>query len=244
MSDVRRTGISRRRLLRVAGTAAAGAAAWGRLPKAASAHDLRPNDPTYHFAEYEAIVNREVTIRQVFEWPNISNTLVFANVSNSLNGFQFSYDVPPGQIQIVVQAYASAIGAMYDDFIWQKYRFGEMLNVTDPTTKQPAVRNLWYASPNPAPASVPTDRSNAYYSDTSIQGLQRRGVLFLACHRTIHAHAGSLAADTTRNQANLTSDQIVDEIVAHLIPGALMIPAGVGELVRLQDKGYRLVVNG
>lgn len=179
----------------------------------------------------------------MFEWPNINNTLVFTNVRNALNGFQFSYDVPPGQIQVVVQAYASAISAMYDDFIWQKYRFGEFANITDPTTKQPAVRNIWLTSANPAPASVPTDRANPYYSDTSIQGLQRRGVLFLACHQTIHGHAGALAADTGRNMDKLSAAQILTEIATHLVPGALMIPAGVGELVRLQDKGYRLVVN-
>jgi hypothetical protein len=36
----------------------------------------------------------------------------------------------------------------------------------------------------------------------------------------------------------------VSEIQAHLIPQGLLIPAAVGELVRIQDKGYRMVVNG
>ncbi len=243
MSNVLPAGMSRRRLLSLAGAAAAGAVAWGRFPRPAAADDLRPTDPDYHFTEYEAIVNRDVKVRQLFEWPNINNTVLYPNVRNSLNGFQFSYDVPPGQIQVVVQAYASAIAAMYDDFIWQKYRFGEFASITDPTTKQPAVRNIWYHSANPAPASVPTDRANAYYSDTSIEGLQRRGVLFLACHQTILGQGGSVAADSTRNTDKLSADQIVAEIQAHLIPGALLVPAAVGELVRLQDKGYRLVVN-
>jgi hypothetical protein len=35
----------------------------------------------------------------------------------------------------------------------------------------------------------------------------------------------------------------VAEIEAHFIPGALLIPAAVGEVVRLQSKGYGLVVN-
>jgi hypothetical protein len=35
----------------------------------------------------------------------------------------------------------------------------------------------------------------------------------------------------------------VAELQQHLIPSGLLIPAAVGELVRLQDKGYRLVVN-
>jgi hypothetical protein len=46
-----------------------------------------------------------------------------------------------------------------------------------------------------------------------------------------------------QNPSSMTADQIVDEIQAHMIPGSLLIPAAVGELVRLQDKGYRLVVN-
>ena len=33
------------------------------------------------------------------------------------------------------------------------------------------------------------------------------------------------------------------EIQGHLIPNGILIPAAVGELVRLQDKGYRMVVN-
>ncbi len=45
------------------------------------------------------------------------------------------------------------------------------------------------------------------------------------------------------NPDNKTVDQILAEMMAHLVPNGLMIPAAVGELVRLQDKGYRLVVN-
>ena len=53
-----------------------------------------------------------------------------------------------------------------------------------------------------------------------------------------------MALDSTRNVGKLTVDQLASEIEAHLVPNALLIPAAVGELVRLQDKGYRLVVNG
>jgi hypothetical protein len=52
-----------------------------------------------------------------------------------------------------------------------------------------------------------------------------------------------LASETEANVDGLTVDEIVADIGAHLIPDALLIPAAVGELVFLQDKGYRLVVN-
>jgi hypothetical protein len=168
---------SRRTMITMLGGTVVGpAAAWG--------HDLRPGDPSYHFREYENIVNRNAQVKQVYQWPNIANAIIFANIRNGLNGFQFSYDVPADDIQVVVQAYSSANAATYDDFIWEKYRWGEALSVRDPQTNQPATRNIWYSTGVDyntfPPQRQPTDRNHAFFEDTSIEGLQRRGVLFLA----------------------------------------------------------------
>jgi hypothetical protein len=157
----------------------AGAAIFTRPAKESLAHDLHPGDTAYQFDDYERIVNRDVTVRMLFEWPNLNNAILYANVSNGLNGFQFSYDVPPDRIQVVVQASYTANLAMYDDSMWAKYRLGELFKVQDPTTNQPAIRNTWFASKNPPVMPPPADRADPYYSDTSIEGLQRRGVLFL-----------------------------------------------------------------
>jgi hypothetical protein len=67
------------------------------------------------------------------------------NTSNGLNSFQFSYDLPTDQVQVVVVAYASANLAMYDDAMWDKHRLGEVFKVQDPSTGQPATRNIWFA---------------------------------------------------------------------------------------------------
>ena len=104
----------------------------------------------------------------LYEWPSLTNPIIYNNISNGLNGFQFSYDIPPSQIQVVVQAYATANLAMYDDTLWAKYRLGEIFKVQDPVTGQAAVRN------NGSPARTsdgqpPSDRSNPYYSDISIR---------------------------------------------------------------------------
>jgi hypothetical protein len=125
------TQLSRRTIVTMLGGTVVGqTSAWG--------HDLRPGDPSYRFQEYEAIVNRSAQVKQVYQWPNIANAIVFPNIRNGLNGFQFSYDIPPDEIQVVVQAYSSANAATYDDFIWEKYRWGEALAVRDPQqTSQP-----------------------------------------------------------------------------------------------------------
>ena len=97
MSDISRLALSRRTALRAAGAAVA-VAAVSQLPRVARAHELRPNDPAYAFDEYESVVNRDVTIRQVYEWPNINNPIIYNNISNGLNGFQFSYDLPADRV--------------------------------------------------------------------------------------------------------------------------------------------------
>jgi hypothetical protein len=171
--------LSRRVALKMTAGLAAASATIGGTATIGWAHDLRPNDPAYSFDVYERIVNRDLTVRMLYEWPMLSNPLIFNNISNGLNGFQFSYDLPPSQMQVVVQAYATANLAMYDDPLWAKYRLGEIFKVQDPSTGEPAIRNVWFASKNPPVDQPPGDRSSPYYSDVSIEGLQRRGVLFL-----------------------------------------------------------------
>jgi hypothetical protein len=58
----------------------------------------------------------------------------------------------------------------------------------------------------------------------------------------MHSHA-SLAVESGRNPDNMSVQQVLDEMEQHLIPEQLLIPAAVLEVVRLQQKGYGLVVN-
>ncbi len=53
--------------------------------------------------------------------------------------------------------------------------------MNDPATNQPATTNIFYPSKVKAAdvAKPPTDRAHPFYSDVSMEGLQRRGVLFL-----------------------------------------------------------------
>lgn len=231
--------LSRRTLITMfGGTVVGHTLGWG--------HDLRPGDPSYHFQEYKAIANGPARVRQVYEWPNIANTVLFPNIRNGLNGFQFSYDIPAEEIQVIVQAYASANAANYDDYIWGKYRFGDALGVRDPQTNQPATRNVFFstsvADTTLTPGHQPAERSHPFFDDTSMEGLQRRRVLFLACHQSTHALA-SAANASGRNPDQKSIEEMVAEFRQHYLPGVIETPAGVGELVRLQNIGYRLVVN-
>lgn len=171
--------LSRRAAIKVAGAIAASVAAAGRLGIATEAHDLTPDDPAYDFREYEHFTSHDAKIRQVYQWPNVKNPIIFGNTRNGLNGWQFSYGGDPDEMRVVVQAYASANVALFDDYVWNKYKVGEKVDVKDGTAF--ATRNVFYKSPHPAPPGdePPVSRTAPFYSDVSIEGLQRRGVLFL-----------------------------------------------------------------
>jgi len=246
MTSSKNIGVGRRSAFKMAGAmlaAVASAVTAVKAVKPVSADELTTNDPLYHFDQYEAIVNRSLTFRQVFEWPSLENRELWGNAVNALNSFQFAYGAPADQIQIVVQAYSGSTAATFDDFIWNKYSLGQALQMPD-AQGNPATVNPFLHSKIPAAqvTTPPTDQTDPYYFDYSIEGLQRRGVLFLTCNNSLTGTANA-AYQSSRNPDNLTAAQITAEMQAHLIPGALLVPAGVGELVRLQDKGYRLVVN-
>jgi hypothetical protein len=85
---------------------------------------------------------RGPSVRMLYAWSTLTNPIIFNNISNGLNGFQFSYDIPPGQVQLVLRAYATANLSMHDDALWARYRLGEVFKVQDPTTSQPRSQSM------------------------------------------------------------------------------------------------------
>lgn len=107
------------------------------------------------------------------------NHLLPVQVKNWLNAFQFSYEIPPQDLHVVVATYASANLLTYNDDAWKTYRFGEKYQVIDPATNAPSIRNLFWPNRNAAAASSNPDDPKGMYQDVGIQALQKRGVVFL-----------------------------------------------------------------
>jgi intracellular sulfur oxidation DsrE/DsrF family protein len=93
----------------------------------------------------------------------------------------------------------------------------------------------------PASARDPADfqsMEGAFSSkDNSIVVLQRRGVVFMACHNAIWELAESLAA-SGQNPDHLPVDKIAAELSNQLIPDVVLTPGAVATLVNLQQAGF------
>jgi hypothetical protein len=175
---------TRRQFLRV-GALTTLAVGTGAL-RAAKAHVLPPEQA--HPAAYEKALAMEGGTKAVFQSPFVEASVVrgkarihllFAQLNNWLNAFQFSYGVPPADLHTVAALYASANTLTYNDTMWQKYRFGEKYNVIDPVTGQPATRNLFWPSLFGPEASQDPNAPKSAYKDPGIAAVQKRGTFVL-----------------------------------------------------------------
>jgi intracellular sulfur oxidation DsrE/DsrF family protein len=101
-------------------------------------------------------------------------------------------------------------------------------------------RNTFIDAP-PASLHDPVDFQSAEgpfsSKDNSIVVLQRRGVVFMACHNAIWEVAERLVG-AGQNPDHLGVDAVATELTNHLIPGVILTPGIVATLVKLQQAGF------
>lgn len=191
----------------------------------------------WKLAEFEKLVHAPARIKQVYDVTQIADGKFLNNVKNSLNGLRFGFNVPEDQIKIAAALHGPTNMLNYDDFIWEKYEIGAWLKVTDPATEKPATRNPFYKSTltNKTDALSALNDRNSIYQDTSIETLQARGVQFLSCHTATEEQARALIK---RNNWSKDPEEIVHEMLAHTVPGVLVVASMVAAVALLQAEGH------
>ena len=119
--------------------------------------------------------------------------------------------------------------AMKDE-LWEKYKFGEMFNITDNVAKAPAVKNPYYE---------PRDGDFPVPGIDGIKRLQERGALFCACNLAITVFSGMVA-----QKMNLNPDEVKAEWTAGILPDIQIVPSGVWALGRAQEYGCGYIYAG
>src|ERR1700684_2438345 len=231
-----------RRLLKSRG--AAGLAALGLFdvaPRAAGAQ-LVWTTAEWKLADFQKLVNDPARIKQLYDVVQIGDGKFLNNVKNSFNGLRFGFGIPERQIKIAVALRGPANMLNYDDYVWEKYQIGEWLKVTDSVTGEPAVKNLFYASKTSlkqAPAPKNPDDQDSVYQDTSMQALQSRGAQFLSCHTALEEQARALIS---RNKLSQSPEDIAKDMLAHTVPGTLVVASMVAAIALLQaEAGYTYI---
>jgi hypothetical protein len=192
----------------------------------------------WKLGEFQKLMKNPARIKQLYDIVQIGDGKFLNNIKNSFNGLRFGFGVPERQIKIAAALHGPANMLNYDDYVWEKYQIGEWLKVTDPATGKPTVKNLFYASKiglkQESGAKNPDDLDSVY-QDTSMQALQSRGTQFLSCHTALEEQVRVLIA---RNNLSQSPEDIVKDMLAHTLPGVLVVASMVAAIALLQADGH------
>jgi hypothetical protein len=137
-------------------------------------------------------------------------------VRNFLDTFRDVYHLESPDINTAVGISGPAFPMNASDRLWAKYKLGERSKIIDPTTKQPAVRNIFYDD-----------------GDISVKAIQARGTVFWQCNVALGNVAQQLAAAFRMPPAEVRAD-----LVAGLNPGVRLMPSHVMALALAQELGF------
>ena len=190
----------------------------------------------FDWPAFEQLVEGDTDIRQVWEAFSFRPP-VFNNLKNSLNGLEHGYGFQPDRIRLVFAPHGPSNAYNYNDYIWQKYRIGEAMNLRD--AKGDLVTSNAFLKRNPALSdSTELDDERGTYQDTSIEALHRRGVIFLACATALQEQA-RIVRDAGFAPPDATATEIARDMLQNLIPQAYVVPSMVATIAVLQQRyGY------
>jgi hypothetical protein len=165
-------------------------------------------------------------------WDNTELTGPWLNLMrNAMNVEIWAFKHP--DFLCISVTHGSAQLALYDDAMWDKYQLAKLAGPK-------ATKNHFVVAPSVIsydPAAFEAKDGPFAPAANSINGLQQRGAVFLACHNAIWELSEKLIA-TDVNPDKLSSDKLCAELSNHLIPGTILTPGAVGTLVELQREGF------
>lgn len=150
-------------------------------------------------------------------------------IREAVNGQVFSHHNPG--FLAVAAVHGTAHLSLFDQPAWEKHGLAALSGGT-------ATRNAYVAAKAGTSASDDLQNLAGYYGpeNNNIATLQERGMVFVACHDSIHAIARNVCH---LNRGNACSpDEVAADLTNHLIPGAVLVPSVVAFLIELQRAGF------
>ena len=140
----------------------------------------------------------------------------FRYMRNYLDSMRDVFQLTGADVNTTIGISRPAFAANASDALWEKYKLGEKYKITDPMTRQPAVRNIFMDTPN-----------------LGIKALQASGTVFWQCNVALMAVVGELARAAGKPAAEVRA-----EVVAGLNPGVRIVPSHVFALAMAQERGF------
>jgi intracellular sulfur oxidation DsrE/DsrF family protein len=132
---------------------------------------------------------------------------------------------PASDCGVVVILRHEAIPYAFEDRLWDKYKFGEMFNAKDASTKAGLTHNPFW---KPAKGTYKVPGFGVI--EIGIDELQASGVMFCVCDAAI-----TLFSAATAEKMGLNAADVKKEWLGGLLPGLQPVPSGVWAIGRAQE---------
>jgi hypothetical protein len=177
----------------------------------------------------DAISAYRGSIKQL--WDNTEISGPWLNLMrNSLNVQVFSFRNP--DFLEVSATHGSAQLALYDNEMWNKYQLAGIAGGAFKTNTLIEVKDV------PSEMAAHEDPNSVFGpAGNTIPTLQRRGVVFLACHNAIWEHSAKLL-EKGINPDGHSHPAIAAELTNHLVEGVVLTPGISGTIPKLQEAGF------
>lgn len=147
---------------------------------------------------------------------------------NYVNGMRDGWQLATPDVVAILAISGDAYPIIFNDAMWEKYKFGESSKTNDPRTGQPAIRNVWWQP-----------RAGEPMIEFGVDVLQARGAIVLFCNNVFRGVIRGVMARTQRPYADVRA-----ELKANMLPGVTVVSAIVAGMAMAQTNGAAYVYAG
>jgi hypothetical protein len=209
-----------------AATSASSQAPAPSAPPAATRHDSIPPQSAM---QWDTSWIEKITAKHkvVFDSPQINDGDALYMAAAYFDWVKDVFKTGDSDSSVVVVLRHAAVPMLYSDAMWAKYDLGAETKTTDPSTKKPAKRNVFYRKSDKDGKPVTGNDAAA-----TIAALTTRGVIFLGCDKATRAFASTIAQKTRQEES-----AVYEELRQNLVPTATLMPTGIFATLLAQEAG-------
>jgi intracellular sulfur oxidation DsrE/DsrF family protein len=193
----------------------------------------KPSFPPLHFdmAQFDAVLGVPARHKHLFASAKINGGLILDSVRGTIGAYR-DVGAPLKDVQPAVVFYHGSSFLGFDDRIWNAYfipfmqpKAGKALN-----DFQKDFNTVYNSKVRGNPCLHKTDKPD----DTSIESLVAdAGTRFFVCNNAAKGIAGGVAT-----ALKLDPLDVYTQMSAHLVPNAMLVPAGVWAIHAVQERKY------
>ena len=223
MSSLDTPGVARRGFLKRLSASVAGVAAVSVVPAQVRSHVS--SSPLY-WTDPDAWIDRMRGVDRLVFHAHLHLAPALGAARGVLTNARDSYDVDESDNAVAVATHGPAIGGVFRDEIWERFRLGQVYGVIDENTAQGVIQNPYLRAMPDMPA------------DATVPALMQRGVQFIACNVAMRKLARRLAGPTGDAEATHLA------LLGGVVPGTIVVPDVYVALSHAQQRGVSYVYIG